>query len=64
LRADELPPGRLIVEVHRHLVAVIDGLVHDTYNSGGAGRRPVKAFYISPVEAEVEARRAAYAALR
>jgi hypothetical protein len=52
LRADELPPGRLIVEVHRHLVAVIDGVIHDTYDSGGAGRRPVKAFYISPVEAD------------
>jgi hypothetical protein len=55
LRADELPPGRLIVEVHRHLVAVIDGVIHDTHNSGSAGRRPVEAFYISPVEAEVEA---------
>jgi hypothetical protein len=61
LRADELPPGRLIVDVHRHLVAVIDGVIHDTYNSGGAGRRPVKAFYISPVEAEVGARRPALA---
>ena len=30
LRADELPPGRLIVSLSRHLVAVIDGVIHDT----------------------------------
>jgi len=30
LRADELPPGRLIVKVSRHLVAVIDSAIHDT----------------------------------
>jgi hypothetical protein len=45
LRADELPPGRLIVLVHRHLVAVIDGVIHDTYNSGGKGHRPVRGYY-------------------
>ena len=45
LRADELPPGRLIVQVHRHLVAVIDGVIHDTYDSGQKGRRPVRGFY-------------------
>jgi hypothetical protein len=45
LRADELPSGRLIVRVHRHLVAVIDGMVHDTWNCAGAGRRPVSGYY-------------------
>jgi hypothetical protein len=30
LRADQLPPGRLVVSVSKHLVAVIDGVVHDT----------------------------------
>ena len=45
LRADELPPGRLIVHVHRHLVAVIDGVIHDTHDSGGAGRRPVVGYW-------------------
>ena len=29
LRAEELPQGRLIVSVSRHLVAVIDGVIHD-----------------------------------
>ena len=45
LRADELPSGRLIVRVHRHLVAVIDGVIRDTFNSGQAGRRPVTGYY-------------------
>lgn len=29
LRADELPAGRLVVSCSRHLVAVVDGVVHD-----------------------------------
>jgi hypothetical protein len=45
LRADELPRGRLIVHVHQHLVAVIDGVIHDTHDSGGAGRRPVVGYW-------------------
>lgn len=28
----ELPLGRLIVVVSRHLTAVIDGVIHDTYD--------------------------------
>jgi hypothetical protein len=32
LVADELPMGRLIVAVSKHLTAVIDGQVHDTYD--------------------------------
>jgi hypothetical protein len=45
LRADELPLGRLVVEIRRHLVAVIDGVIHDTYDSGGAGRVRVKGYW-------------------
>jgi hypothetical protein len=45
LRTDELPPGRLIVRVYRHLVAVIDGEIHDTHNSGGSGWRPVIGYW-------------------
>lgn len=30
LRADELPAGRLVVQTSKHLVAVIDGVIHDT----------------------------------
>src|SRR5262249_50380175 len=32
LRDGELPMGRLIVSVSNHLLAVIDGVVHDTYD--------------------------------
>ena len=32
LRDGELPNGRLVVSVSRHEVAVIDGVVHDTYD--------------------------------
>jgi hypothetical protein len=28
----ELPPGRLVVKLSRHLTAVIDGVIHDTYD--------------------------------
>jgi hypothetical protein len=45
LRANQLPSGRIIVDVRKHLVAVIDGVIHDTYNSGMNGRRPVTDYY-------------------
>lgn len=32
LCADELPKGRLIVSVSKHLTAVIDGVIHDTHD--------------------------------
>ena len=32
LRADELPIGRMVVSVSKHYTAVIDGVIHDTYN--------------------------------
>jgi len=47
LRADELPSGRLVVRVNRHFAAVIDGVIRDTFDSGGAGRRPVLGYYTS-----------------
>src|SRR5262249_17475286 len=45
LRADMLPKGALVVLISRHWVAVIDGVVRDTYDSGGAGKRPVKGYW-------------------
>jgi hypothetical protein len=45
LRADELPPGRLIVKVSRHLIAVIDGVIHDTYDCSRAGTRCVYGYW-------------------
>ena len=48
LRADELPPGRLIVHISRHLVAVIDGIIRDTGDCGGAGRVRVQGYWTAP----------------
>jgi hypothetical protein len=45
LRAEELPPGRLVVNVSKHYVAVIDGVVHDTYDPARNGGRCVYGSY-------------------
>jgi hypothetical protein len=41
LREGELPMGRLVVNVSRHCVAVIDGVVHDTHDPTRGGSRAV-----------------------
>jgi hypothetical protein len=46
LRADELPKGRLIVRVSKHIVAVIDGVIHDTYDCSRGGKRCVYGYYV------------------
>lgn len=45
LRADELPRGRIIVLVSRHLVAVIDGQIHDIGDPTRSGKRCVYGYY-------------------
>lgn len=45
LRADELPPGRLVVSVSGHSVAVIGGVIHDTYDCSREGTRCVYGFF-------------------
>jgi len=45
LKGLELPSGRLIVSCSGHLVAVIDGVVHDTYDPTRNGTRCVYGFY-------------------
>jgi hypothetical protein len=47
LRAGALPSGRLIVDLDRHLTTLIDGVIHDAYDSGGHGRRPVYGYWSS-----------------
>lgn len=32
LKADELPSGRIICQTSKHLVAVVDGVIQDTYD--------------------------------
>jgi hypothetical protein len=57
LRADELPPGRLVVAVSRHLTAVIDGVVFDTHDPSRGGTRCVYGYYtLPPATASEEAR--------
>jgi hypothetical protein len=46
LRADELPKGRIIARCSRHLVAVIDGIIHDTHNPARGGTRAVYGYWI------------------
>ena len=45
LTASELPSGRLIVSVSRHLVAVIDGVIHDTHDPSRGGTRCVYGYF-------------------
>lgn len=45
LREHELPPGRLVVEVSRHMCAVVDGIIHDTYDPSRGGTRCVYGYW-------------------
>ena len=48
LRSDELPSGRLIVALSRHSAAVIDGVLHDTYDCSRHGTRCVYGYFSRP----------------
>jgi len=48
LRAGELPKGRLIVAVSKHLVAVVDGVVHDNHDPSRNGKRCVYGYWTKP----------------
>ena len=45
LKPDELPKGRLIVSLSRHYCAVIDGVIHDTYDPSRDGTRCVYGYW-------------------
>ena len=45
LKADELPEGRLICSVSKHVCAVIDGVVHDTHDPSRDGTRCVYGYW-------------------
>lgn len=45
LRPDELPQGRLVVLVSKHVVAVVDGVINDTYDPSRNGTRCVYGYY-------------------
>jgi len=46
LRKEELPGGRLLVFVSRHLTAFVNGVIHDTYDCSRNGTRCVYGYYI------------------
>jgi hypothetical protein len=55
LRADMLPKGRLVVLISGHYVAVVDGKIFDTYDSGGkSGKRTVEGYWSQPAAITTE----------
>jgi len=48
LREEELPIGKLIVSVSKHITAVVDGVVHDTYDPSRDGSRCVYGYWKEP----------------
>jgi hypothetical protein len=45
LRADELPSGAIICRLSRHLCAVIDGVIQDTFDPSRNGTRCVYGYF-------------------
>lgn len=48
LAEGELPTGRLVVSCSKHVVAVLDGIVHDTYDPTRDGTRCVYGYFTAP----------------
>lgn len=46
LRSEELPRGRIVVNLSRHYAAIIDGDLHDTYDCTRDGSRCVYGYFI------------------
>jgi hypothetical protein len=45
LRSEELPAGRLVLSLSKHYAAVIDGVLHDTYQDDRGGTRCVYGYW-------------------
>lgn len=45
VRPDELPEGRLILRLSKHLVAFVDGVLHDTEDHSRGGNRCVYGYW-------------------
>lgn len=45
LKADELPKGKLVCNVSRHVAAVIDGVINDTHDCSREGKRCVYGYW-------------------
>lgn len=48
LRREELPSGRLIIRVSKHMTAMIDGVIHDTHDCSRNGQRCVYGYFYKP----------------
>jgi hypothetical protein len=48
LRDGELPHGRIICRVSRHMVAIIDQVIYDTHDPSRRGTRAVYGFFYKP----------------
>jgi hypothetical protein len=53
LRPEELPSGRLVVSVSKHLTAMIDGVIHDTHDCSRRGKRCVYGYWQPPTTAQL-----------
>jgi len=45
LRDGELPSGRIVVNLSKHVTCVIDGVIHDTYDPSREGTRCVYGYW-------------------
>jgi hypothetical protein len=53
LRPEELPSGRLVVSVSKHLTAMLDGVIHDTHDCSRRGKRCVYGYWQPPTTAQL-----------
>ena len=54
LTPEELPKGRLVVNVSKHTAAVLDGVLNDTYDCSRDGTRCVYGYYYKPERRNLE----------
>jgi len=46
LSGRELPAGRLVCRLSKHLTAMVDGVIHDTFDPSRSGQRCVYGYFI------------------
>jgi len=51
VRDDELPAGRMVLNLSRHFAAYVDGAVHDTHDPRRGGTRTVYGYWIAEAPA-------------
>jgi hypothetical protein len=60
LSAEELPSGRIVVQLEEHLVAVINGVLYDTYDCSGEGTVRIEGYWALPSSVESAAKRKSF----